>query len=209
MANTTVHFRNVGGDPVPVKAVDNGDDTYSLSTALVATPTIDIGDVTLLAGEAHVGAVGGNSVIVEATPTLTVAASYAANDYVGTSSVPITFTNCARAAAGSGTIISAVLVDYALQSVAMELWLFDTLITPPADSAAWTISDAHAAKCQGVIPFNTYYASALNSVAPGSSLGRGFVCAAADRNLYGCLVTRGAPAFATGDLTVRLMILQD
>ncbi len=209
MADTTLKLRSLNGATVAVRAVENGDGTYSLSTALVATPTIDLGDLTLLAGEAHVGSVGGSTVNVQATPTLTVHATYVSGDFVGTSATPITFTNCARVAAGSGEIRSAVLIDYALQSLPIELWLFDTAVTPPNDSAAWTLSDADAAHCIGVIAFNTYYASALNSVSPAPNAGQAFVCAAADRNLYGCLVTRGAPTYATGDLTVRLKCMQD
>lgn len=160
-------------------------------------------------GEEHVGAIGGNTISVDVVPALTVAATYAANDYVGTSGVAMTFAGCARVNAGTGIIQSAVLVDYALQSIAAELWLFDTAPTPPADSAAWSISDAHAARCIGIVQFSTYFASALNSVSQAHNLGIAFKSAAGATALYGCLVTRGAPAYATGDLTVRLMILQD
>jgi hypothetical protein len=166
--------------------------------------TVDVG-----AGENHLGAIGGHMVNIIVVPTLTVAATYVTNDYVGTSGDAMTFANAARINAGTGIIVSAVLVDYALQSVMGELWLFDTEPTPPADSAAWTITDAHAARCIGVIPFNTYYPSALNSVAPVGNLTIAFQCAAASRDLYGCFVTRGAPVYATGNLTFRLYIIQD
>ena len=153
---------------------------------------------------------GGGLVRVTNSPVLTVAANYVANDYVGTNSVPMTFANCARVVGGSGYIISALLVDYALQSVSTELWLFSATVTPPLDSAAWTITDAHSALCIGVIPFTTYYASAVNSVSMGTINNPiGFVCAAASQDLYGCLVTRGAPAYASLDLTVKLGIMQN
>jgi hypothetical protein len=162
-------------------------------------------------GENHLGAIGGNTVEIIVTPTLTVYATYVANDFVGTSTAPMDFTPAARINAGSGTIIGATLVDYALQSIACELWLFSATVTPPADSAAWSISDADALKCIGVIPFSTYYASALNSISVGA-IPNGqlpFVTAGGDQSIFGCLVTRGAPAYASGDISVRLVIAQD
>ena len=153
--------------------------------------------------------VGGKAIMVEVTPTLTVSASYAANDYVGSSSDDSEYASAALYAGGSGWISGAILIDYALQSVACELWLFDTTVTPPADSAAWSISDADAKNCVAVIPFTTYRASALNSVAHGDELPKKFVCASGSTSLYGCLVTRGAPTLTSGDYTVRLMIDYD
>lgn len=207
MADKTILLTNAN---IPLKMVDNGDGTYSFSSTLGASASIDIGDVTLLAGEAHIGEVGGASVNPRATPTLTVHATYAANDYVGTSGVAMVFADAARIVNGKGWIIGARLIDYALQSVSCELWLFDTAITPPDDSAAWTLTDAHAARLICVIPFNTYYASALNSVTPGAPIAPAlFQTLAASKDIYGCLVTRGAPAYASGDLTVVLDIMQD
>ena len=164
---------------------------------------------TLQASEYHIGATGGNSVEVTVVPVLTVAAAYISGDYVGTSGDAMTFASCARVNAGLGIITGAVLIDYAAQSVSGELWLFDTEPTPPADSAAWSLSDAHCARCIGVIPFSTYYASALNSVSPQPNLSIPFKCIAESTALYGCFVTRGTPAYASGDLTFRLYIAQD
>jgi len=153
---------------------------------------------------------GGGIKIIDVVPTLTVHATYVANDYVGTNNVAMTFADAARVLAGSGIVIAAELVDYVVASVAAELWLFDTA---PAglglDSAAFTITDADAARCIGVVPFSTYYASALNSVSPVGNLTLGFTCLAGSQNIYGALVTRGAPAYAaSGDVRVRLHIMQ-
>ena len=143
------------------------------------------------------------------TPVLTVAATYVANDYIGTSATPMTFADVVEKNGRSGFILGCTLVDYALQSVAGELWLFDTTVTPPADSAAWSISDAHAKTCIGVIPFSTYYASALNSVSQGIPAAPiPFKCGAAVNDIYGCFVTRGAPAYVSLDLTFRLYTVE-
>jgi len=91
-------------------------------------------------------------VLVTSTPVLTVHAGYANGDYVGTSGVAQVLLGCARGAGMTGYIRSAVLIDAVSASVAGELWIFDDLVTPPADSAAWTISDADALHCIGIIP---------------------------------------------------------
>lgn len=183
----------------------------TISAALPAG-TNNIGDVdvaSIAAGETTIGRVGGNSTMVTGTPTLTVAGAYAIADYVGTSGDALTLAACARVAGGTGIITRAILIDYALQSVSTELWLFDTEPTPPNDNAAWSISDADSKKCIAVIPFSTYYASALNSVSMSDQLAIAFKCAAGSQSLYACLVTRGAPTYADGDITIRLGIVQD
>lgn len=177
----------------------------------ITAGTSNIGDVdvaSIAAGENLIGKVGSVSTMIDITPTLTVHATYAANDYVGTSGTPMDFATAARVNGGTGLITGAVLVDGTLSSVAAELWLFDATVTPPADSAAWAISDADAAKCIGVIPFATYYASANNSVSI-ATCSIVFKAGVADQSLFGCLVTRGAPAYTDGSVTVRLMVLQD
>ena len=162
---------------------------------------------SVTAGEEHIGEVGSAGTTITVTPTLSVAGAYVSGDFVGTSATAMTFADAVRVSGGSGVIESAIIIDGDLQSIACELWLFDTAVTPPNDNAAWTISDADALTCIGVIPFNVYYASALNSVAPKSGLNIAFSAIATD--IYGCLVTRGAPTYTDGKLSVRLSILQD
>lgn len=151
----------------------------------------------------------GRSNRILVTPTLTVHATYVANDYVGTSGVCMRFVGAARVLGGTGYIQSAVLIDYALQSVAAELWLFDDAVTPPNDSAAWTLSDADMLKWIGTIPFSTYYPSAVNSGSRYEGYPIGFKCMVGSMDIFGCLVTRGAPALASGDYSVKIVTLQD
>lgn len=145
---------------------------------------------------------------VAATPTLTVHANYAANDYVGTSAAAMEFLGCARVDGGGGYITSAHVIDSAVQKVAGELWIFDSDPTPPADSAAWSIADADALRLIGIIPISTYYASALNAVGQSDAQQIAFKCASSSTSLFGCFVTRGAPAYADGDLTFVLRVIQ-
>ena len=148
------------------------------------------------------------SVGVDVTPTLTVHATYVSGDYVGTSGAAAVVAGAANYAGGGG-FFSASLVDYAAQAIAGELWVFDSAITPPADSAAWSISDADLAHIVAIIPFSTYYSSALNSIAPCPQALFPFKCAAGTTSLYACFVTRGAPAYASGDLTERFVFWPD
>ena len=87
--------------------------------------------------------------VIDVTVTMTAASSYASGDYVGADAVALVFAPASTTQNYSGTVLDAMLIDYALQSVACELWLFDTIPTPPSDSAAWTITDAMARTCIG------------------------------------------------------------
>ena len=189
------------------EGIRTGQDTMDSSIPVVLAS--DQSGIPLSAGETHIGQVGGEGITITVNPVLTVAGAYIANDFVGTSATALIFANAARVAGGSGIIKSAVLIDAALQSIACELWLFDTAVTPPADNAAWTISDADAATCIGVIPFSSYYASALNSVSNGVVPNGGIEFSAIATTIWGCLVTRGTPTYASLDLTVRLNIMLD
>ena len=160
--------------------------------------------------EPHVPAVGFKGVPIDVVPTLTVHATYVSGDFVGTDHTSMEFAAAARATGLTGTITSAVLIDKGVLAQPGELWLFDTA---PAglghDSDAFTITDADAARCIGVIPFATYYASALNSVSNGLLPNGGLDFKAAATSIFGCYVTRGAPAYADGDLLFRLFVRQD
>jgi hypothetical protein len=145
--------------------------------------------------------------VIDVSVTMTAASSYVTGDFVGADGVALVFAPVSTVQSFSGTILSAVLVDAAVQSVACELWLFDSIPTPPADSAAWTVSDADAAHLIGVIPFSTYYASALNSFSFAQGIGLGY--RTTNNTLYGCIVTRGSPTYVSGCLTVRLTVWQD
>ena len=98
--------------------------------------------VSLGAGEAHVGQVGGEGLRISQTPTVTVGA-YSANDAVGGL---LTFANAARVSAGSGVIKDVILIDDAGQDAIMELWLFSQTFTAMSDNAAWAPSEAEDRK---------------------------------------------------------------
>jgi len=102
---------------------------------------------------------------------------------------------------GSGRITKIVITDSAVQSIAGELWLFTTAVTPAAANAAHSISDAHALDCIGVIPIAIadFKASALNSVATISVAANNlpFAYQCVDTTLYGIYVIRGTATYGT------------
>jgi hypothetical protein len=154
--------------------------------------------------------VQGYSVVPPVTPALTTGTNYATGDYVGTSGAPMEFTNVARYAGGTFYLIGAEFIDIAKQSVNGELWLFDQTVTPPADSAAWTLSAADMSHLICIIPFSTWYLTASYGVSLGHPDFVGpFKCAAGGTSVFGCYVTRGSPTYATGNLTFKLSSAQD
>jgi len=156
------------------------------------------------------GLVGGFSAVPPVTLSLTTGSSYVTGDYVGVSGVPMEFVNVARNAGGTFYLPGATLFDYAKQGISGELWLFDQTITPPADSAAWTLSAADMSHLIAIIPFSTYYTSGVSSISQGHPDYVGpYKCSAGGTSVFGCYVTRGSPAYATGNIAIKLGSAQD
>jgi hypothetical protein len=154
------------------------------------------------------GLMGSYSANPPVTPTINVTGTFSTGDYVGTSGSSMEFTNCARLSGGTVYLPGATLIDFNLQSVAGELWLFDQAVTPPNSNAAWGLSAADMAHLITVIPFSTYYAGSASSnseghpdyVGPFKLVGT---------SIFGCFVTRGAPVYSTNSLTFKLSVAQD
>ena len=203
MAIQIIDLNKVESD-AQVNVIDNAVAVDIQNTEVVISGVINLG-----VSEAHIGQVGGNAVLREFTPTIS-GGSYVTGDYVGKSNGVTAIADCSRVAGGTGTIISAILIDKDLASIAGELWLYDTAITPPADSAPWTISDADQSYLTGIIPFtNPYYSALQNSVEPEKIVGLAFKCVAGSTSLYPYFVTRGSPAYTVSGLLFRLLIWQD
>ena len=155
--------------------------------------------------------VGGYTEVIDAAPTVDLAV-YAAGELIG---AKLTFTNACRFASpqdpGSGLVISCVITDAAKQDVPLDLVLFDAdpTNTTFTDQAAFAIDDADLGKVIGVVNVVTWHDFSNNSVGTAFNLTIPFQIGTA-RNLFGALVSRGAPDFvATDDINVRLGIIQD
>lgn len=137
----------------------------------------------------------------------TATTAYTAGDQLGTE---LSFTTTARFSAGGLQVVSGVLVDKADITGAVDLFLFESTVTPAADNAANAWSDADMAKCVGVISFPQPFDSANNRVAVAVG-GLPLVIQPGVTTLFGHLVTRSAHTFfgAVTDLVVRLGIIAD
>ena len=164
-------------------------------------------------GYKEVGAIR-DTVLVAAQTTDASTSILASGDVIHTTI--LNFADVVAENGQSGVITKMLIIDDAAQATATELWLFKQTVTIPAGNAAWSITDAHADLCVGVIRTATdgvWFASALNAVAVvngGLTLPMAFTCDAADVDLYGALVTRATPTYtAVTDLRVVLTIDRD
>jgi hypothetical protein len=152
----------------------------------------------------------GNVRIIDVDVAMTSGASYVTGDFVGTDGVALVFAGAAANVAQGGAVIGAQLINGAVDAKACELWLFDTAVTPPADSAAWTVSDADAKHLICVVPFAAadFYASGANVVCGGIPKGAtAYKCASGATSIYGCIVARDT--LTSPVLTIRLTVLQN
>jgi hypothetical protein len=146
--------------------------------------------------------------IIDVSVAMTSGASYVTGDFIGLDGVPLEFAGAGANVGQGGAIIGAVFTNEVAESIACELWLYDTAVTPPADSAAWTLSDAHAKRAICVIPVTTWYLSGANAQANASPDSySAYKCLAGSTSIYGCLVARGT--FTSPVITIRLSVLQN
>jgi len=229
-----INLQKVGGSPTDKGA---GNASNGSQRIVIATDDINMAIISgavsgtemqvdvvaaLPAGENHLGSVGGNTVIIDGAITRSGnTTTYTANDVITDSGTPgtiVTFTGCARVNLGSGSIISAVLIDSGNETLKLDgdLFLFDTTVVMDNDNAAWTPTDAELATSVGVISFiggnarsglagtggNSMYPNAID--APIS-----FVCLSTTL-LFGIFVARNAYIPIDPEVfTFRLGIIQD
>lgn len=144
---------------------------------------------------------------LSATPTVSTSPAYAAKDAVGGL---MTFSNAARASGGTIRVDAVQVEDKGQQMKDLDLVLFDRSITAPTDNAVFAPSDAEVANCVGVVPITAgdFADFSTNSVASRTAVGLSAVLNGTD--LFGVLVARGTPTYAsTSDIVVTLTIVQD
>lgn len=211
----------VGKDGTPV-SVDPSNN--ALKVELTATPVIDIGEVTLLSGDAsgNQATVNANKALqttgafpVNATATLTRPANttqYAAGQQVsatanGSTGSPLSFT-LAGVNAGGGIVTDAHLIksSTSLTNATFRLHLFDSAaptLTSLGDRNSYAAPFiADYAAYVGYFDFNTGVAGpdgAWFEGAPSQSL-LSFLCAAASKTVYGVLEATGAYTPTSGEV---------
>lgn len=149
----------------------------------------------------------------QATPTVSTSPAYTAGDAVGGL---LTFSSAVRASGGTCYLESATVLDKAKQTAAgLELWLFDRTFTNTADNAAFDVSDSDLANCLGMIEFAAGDGASTSTTATlytwPQSVGIGpYPLVLNGTDLFGQLVTRGTPTFAsTSDIVISLMLRQN
>lgn len=146
--------------------------------------------------------------------TVTVDTSiYAAGDSLSTAAIDF------QVQAMKGLIRSVTIVDpdhNTAANLAGNLWLFAGAVTPAAANAAHDITDAHAAKCIGIIPVvagdaqlsasNTVASAKLAQPLPYSleELPSGASVAAHEMHIYGIYVVGATPTFAGASVRFKL-----
>lgn len=153
-----------------------------------------------------------NLVEFSQSPTITSGSAYVVGYAVGGL---FTFANAVLGASSSpsqsGKILSVLISDKAKQNAALDLILFDSAPTAPTDHTAFAPSAADIAKIVGVVSITAaMYSSFSANAAAWLNPNLKFFLAAAGTSLYGILVARGTPTYAsTSDLQLRLLISQD
>lgn len=139
---------------------------------------------------------------ISQTPTVSTSPAYTAKDAVGGL---LTFANAAASSGGTGTIVTAQVIDNSQQRPSLELVLFDRTFSASTDNAIFAPSDADLANAIGVIGLNAWSDFSTNSTATAPNVGLAFKLNGT--SMFGQLVTRGTPTFvATTDIIVILTI---
>lgn len=140
------------------------------------------------------------------TPTISTSA-YTAKDAVGGL---LTFASAARASGGSIIVDSVQVVDLAAQKIAIDLVLFDSAPTTPTDNAVFDPPDGELDNVVGVISLVAGDYADFNDSAVATKHNIGLSAVLSASSLYGVLVTRGTPTYATtADIVVTVTVVQD
>lgn len=133
--------------------------------------------------------------------------AYTAGDQVGTQ---FTFTSCARASGGTGTIVGASLLDKADIIGAYNLWVYTSSVTPASDNAVFSVSDSDQANLLWVIPLSAPLDGGANRFAQTIGISLPYVCTGGT-SLFGLLQCAVGHTFfgATTDLIATLWVVKD
>ncbi len=180
----------------------------TLQTSQLSALTSGAQTAALLASEAHTGQVGGTTVRVTATPTVTASSAYATGNTLGGL---LTISGATRIAAGSGVIQSVVLNLKSAQTTATDVIFFSANPsgTTVTDKTAVAVAVADFDKILGAVSVSNWTNTGTTSVGTAANVGLPFALASGT-SIYAILVTRGTPTFtATTDVSLSIRILQD
>ena len=153
----------------------------------------------------------GNTSIINSNEVSVSTAIYAAGEVMGGL---LTFSDVVSGDIGGGTIVGAELVDTSTVVASIDLLLFNSIPDSSnydSDNAALDLSDTDLTRVIGVINFSSNDANqyADNQIYFASGGNQEFFLED-DNELYGVLVSRGTPTYATGNvLMVKLHVQRD
>lgn len=140
------------------------------------------------------------------------AAAYSSGNAVGGL---MTFANMANRDGYGGIVQTVIVRDKAGQNVNYDLILFDAnpTNTTVTDKAAVAVNTADLSKIIGVVQLSGIVLGAASTMGVLTAAGVGLayrISSNSNSNLYGILVTRGAPTYAsTSDVTVDVVAMPD
>lgn len=195
MANLLHWLRDFKGVEIGWRFVDQGSSEYAAAVSVVAA-------------EAHIGAVGGHTATVSLTFSLDTSA-YASGDVLADTQE---LASALRVADGTGILQSIVLNDKSDQGVAMNIVFLSANRALGTENGAPSISDADADDVLGIIPIAAADWVDLGGcrVATLRNIGLPIKAASGTTSLYvGLVNSTGTPTFAASGITARIGILQD
>jgi hypothetical protein len=200
-----------------IPAIRTADGTAVDVTSAAPMPISDAGgsitvDGTLaLTGEAHMGQMGGHTVVIQPTIVLSPSPAYSAGD---TLMGEITLTNAMRITDGSGILTDIVMTDADAEGPALQILLFNS--NPASTSianAAFAWGSGDLARLAGIIEIAAvdWLTIAGEKVVHKRGLTVGVKASGSTTNLYAhILVASGSPQYtSSNDVTAAFKFVQD
>lgn len=177
---------------------------------LAANSGVDIGDVdvtslpALVAGTAHIGAVGASDILVEITPTLDTSAHSAGDVTISETAIA----NAARASGACTILQSVMVVDKDDQKAQLTLYFFDRTVTFGTKNSAPSISDADAAYYMGHIDIAAADYDDLGGVSVACVKGIGLEMMPNATSIFVAATTSGTPTYTSSGLALKFAFLR-
>lgn len=129
-------------------------------------------------------------------------AAYVSGDQFG---LLVTLTGAARVSGGTGTITGVAIQSGSDVIGTFDVVFFESSVTVPADSSAFTLSDADGLKVLGIVPLAGAYDLGANRVSQAFNLAVPYVCTGGT-SLFAAIITRSAFTLVASDFTSNLSV---
>jgi hypothetical protein len=209
-SGTTVATDDVSDVHYQVVKLALGDE--GVTTRVTATdglPVEIVAGTVALSGEDHIGAVGGHTVVIRPSITVT-AGAYTAADVAGGE---LTLTSALRTSNGSGVLQDILITTEDGEAFQCNILIFSASpASNLADNAAFSWGSGDHDILLGKVEFVTadYETLGADGVAHKQNLGIGVKGTGGDANLHALIIaTDGITFGATTDLNVAFKFLQD